>query len=298
MHVTFSAARQCWSLRALPGRVSVAVASSAGWPLVFLAASCRRSGRRLCCKRVIHNTLSLHNTVNSAATSGSTEQCNATEWEGWGRGRGEGGAWRSVWFLAVISDSISCRKHPTGAMPKSIAGNLAETLAIGKGILMKIVQSNLAISNSDNSKSPLFRSRADSSSFDRHLMLTRLFRNPLFQTYFHVPWDFGIAGFDCIKNLFSNPRNDSRRSPRCIMRGRPMWVDDIVCLKRCSALLQFDFSNFKTKRVLLQHPHVDVMQKTGADELVSRRVRARRRPQRSAAIAGGSAAGGLECPAG
>ena len=77
-----------------------------------------------------------------------------------------------------------------------------------------------------------------------------------------------------------------------------MWADDTVCLKCSSALSQFDVSNFKTKHVLVPHPHADVVQKTGADELVSRRVRARRRPQRSAAVAGGSAAGGLECPAG
>ena len=59
------------------------------------------------------------------------------------------------------------------------------------------LQSILAISNSVNSESPLFRSQADSPSFDRHLVLTRLFR-----TSFRVPWDFEIAGFDCIQVSF------------------------------------------------------------------------------------------------
>ena len=38
-------------------------------------------------------------------------------------------------------------------------------------------------------------SQADSPSIDRHLVLTRLFETPPFRTYFHVPWDFEIAGW-------------------------------------------------------------------------------------------------------
>ena len=46
------------------------------------------------------------------------------------------------------------------------------------------LQSNLTISNLVNSKSPLFRSQADSPSFDRHLVATRLFLNPAISNYF------------------------------------------------------------------------------------------------------------------
>ena len=64
------------------------------------------------------------------------------------------------------------------------------------------LQQNLTISNSVNSKYPLFRSQADSPSFDHHLVPTRLFRNPTISTIFHVPWDFEIAGFDCTFYIF------------------------------------------------------------------------------------------------
>ena len=49
------------------------------------------------------------------------------------------------------------------------------------------LQLNLAISNSVNSKSPLFRSQAESPSFDRRLVLTGLFRNPAISNYFSCP---------------------------------------------------------------------------------------------------------------
>ena len=53
-----------------------------------------------------------------------------------------------------------------------------------------IVQLNLAISNSVNSKSPLFQ-----ASFDHHLVLTRLFRNPAISNLFSCPvglWNSGV----------------------------------------------------------------------------------------------------------
>ena len=57
-----------------------------------------------------------------------------------------------------------------------------------KGALQVLgVQSNLAISNSVNSKSLLFRSQADSPLFDRLLVLTRLFQNPAISNYFSCP---------------------------------------------------------------------------------------------------------------
>ena len=49
------------------------------------------------------------------------------------------------------------------------------------------IQSNVAISNSVNSKSPLFRSQADSPSFDPHLVLTQLFRNTAISNFFSCP---------------------------------------------------------------------------------------------------------------
>ena len=46
---------------------------------------------------------------------------------------------------------------------------------------------NLAISNSVNSKSQLFRSQADCRLFDHHWVLTQLFRNPAISNYFSCP---------------------------------------------------------------------------------------------------------------
>ena len=34
--------------------------------------------------------------------------------------------------------------------------------------------------------------------------LPRLFRNPVFRTFFHFPWDFEIAEFDCTYPLDSD----------------------------------------------------------------------------------------------
>ena len=67
------------------------------------------------------------------------------------------------------------------------------------------MQLNLTISNSVNSKSLLFQGQAAFLPlFNHHLVLTRLFRiTPLFRTSFHVPWDFKIAGFNCMWNCDS-----------------------------------------------------------------------------------------------
>ena len=60
------------------------------------------------------------------------------------------------------------------------------------------VQSNLAISNSVNSKSPLFRRRIKCPwIYPSPLRFPGYFEAPLFRTFFHFPWDFEIAGFDC-----------------------------------------------------------------------------------------------------
>ena len=70
----------------------------------------------------------------------------------------------------------------------------------------RYVQSNLAISNSVNSKSPLFRRKIECPRiYPSPLRFPGYFEAPLFRTFFHFPWDFEIAGFDCIcHGLLSN----------------------------------------------------------------------------------------------
>ena len=66
----------------------------------------------------------------------------------------------------------------------------------------KDVQSNLVISNSVNSKSPLFRRKIECPwIYPSPLRFPGYFEAPLFRTFFHFPWDFEIAGFDCINEL-------------------------------------------------------------------------------------------------
>ena len=60
------------------------------------------------------------------------------------------------------------------------------------------VQSNLAISNSVNSKSLLFRRKIECPwIYPSPLRFPCYFEAPLFRTFFHFPWDFEIVGFDC-----------------------------------------------------------------------------------------------------
>ena len=62
------------------------------------------------------------------------------------------------------------------------------------------LQSNLAISNSVNSKSPLFRRKIECPwIYPSPLRFPGYFEGPLFRTFFHFPWDFEIAEFDCIE---------------------------------------------------------------------------------------------------
>ena len=62
-----------------------------------------------------------------------------------------------------------------------------------------LLQSNLAISNSVNSKSPLFRRKIECPwIYSSPLRFPGYFEAPLFRTFFHFPRDFEIAGFDCI----------------------------------------------------------------------------------------------------
>ena len=65
------------------------------------------------------------------------------------------------------------------------------------------LQSNLAISNSVNSKSPLFRRKIECPwIYPSPLRFPGYFEAPLFRTFFHFPWDFEIAGFDCSLTKF------------------------------------------------------------------------------------------------
>ena len=60
------------------------------------------------------------------------------------------------------------------------------------------IQSNLAISNSVNSKSPLFRRKIECPwIYPSPLRFPGYFEASLFRTFFPFPWDFEIAGFDC-----------------------------------------------------------------------------------------------------
>ena len=65
------------------------------------------------------------------------------------------------------------------------------------------LQSNLAISNSVNSKSPLFRRKIECPwIYPSPSRFPGYFEAPLFRNFFHFPWDFEIAGFDCMGKTF------------------------------------------------------------------------------------------------
>ena len=75
------------------------------------------------------------------------------------------------------------------------------------------MQSNLAISNSVNSKSPLFRRKIECPwIYPSPLRFPGYFEAPLFRTFFHFPWDFEIAGFDCITKLIKQQTRINRVS--------------------------------------------------------------------------------------
>ena len=74
--------------------------------------------------------------------------------------------------------------------------NIAE---ISRSPIFLYLQSNPAISNSVNSKSPLFRRKIECPwIYPSPLRFPGYFEAPLFRTFFHFPWDFEIAGFDGI----------------------------------------------------------------------------------------------------
>ena len=61
------------------------------------------------------------------------------------------------------------------------------------------IPSNLTISNSVNLKSPLFRRKIECPLiYPSPLRFPGYFEAPLFRTFFHFPWGFEIARFDCI----------------------------------------------------------------------------------------------------
>ena len=61
------------------------------------------------------------------------------------------------------------------------------------------IQSNLAFSNSVNSKPRYFEGRSNALGFTLPLHASPVISKPCyFELFFHFPWDFEIAGFDCI----------------------------------------------------------------------------------------------------
>ena len=67
---------------------------------------------------------------------------------------------------------------------------------------LRILQLNLAISNSVNLKSALFRRKIECPwIYTSPLRFLGYFEALLFWTFFHFPWDFEIAGFDCMSFL-------------------------------------------------------------------------------------------------
>ena len=67
-----------------------------------------------------------------------------------------------------------------------------------------LLQSNPAISNSLNSKSPLFRRKINFPwIYPSPLRFPGYFETPPFRTFFHFAWDFEIAGFDCSLSNFT-----------------------------------------------------------------------------------------------
>ena len=78
------------------------------------------------------------------------------------------------------------QRQPT-APPETTSHHLRSSGSKWHCSEMWIIQSNLTISNSVNSKSPLFRSQADSPLSDRDLVLTQLFRIPAILNFFSCP---------------------------------------------------------------------------------------------------------------
>ena len=67
-----------------------------------------------------------------------------------------------------------------------------------------LLQSNPAISNSVNSKSPLFRRKTDFPwIYPSLLRFPGYFETPLFRTFFYFPCDFEIVAFDCSLSNFT-----------------------------------------------------------------------------------------------
>ena len=103
-----------------------------------------------------------------------------------------------TWLSHAISENSSgpaCRQGPWSAVLGYFHACVKWTY----------IQSNSAISNSVNSKSPLFRRKIEFPwIYPSPLRFPGYFETPLFWTFFHFPWDFEIAGFDCTDGRLSN----------------------------------------------------------------------------------------------
>ena len=103
-----------------------------------------------------------------------------------------------TWLPHAISENFSgpaCRQGPWSAVLGYFHACVKWTY----------IQSNSAISNSVNSKSPLFRRKIEFPwIYPSPLRFPGYFETPLFWTFFHFPWDFEITGFDCTDGRLSN----------------------------------------------------------------------------------------------
>ena len=120
-------------------------------------------------------------------------------------------------------------------------------------VVWAYVQSNPAISNSANSKSPLFRRKIKFPwIYPFPLRFTSYFETPLFRTFFYFPWDFEIAGFDCISVALYVPMFVARASK---VEGTMSW-----CLRTNEILASIKHSIAKGRTRVLWDHHLDSSQ--------------------------------------
>ena len=115
-----------------------------------------------------------------------------------------------------------------------------------------VIQSNPAISNSVNSKSPLFRRKIEFPwIYPSPLRFPGYFETPLFRPFFHFPWDFEIAGFDCINVAWGAKTKlkqfDRRFTKMCTL----IWLDSTKTFRFWASFifsLSFHFSRGQNRK--------------------------------------------------
>ena len=102
-----------------------------------------------------------------------------------------------------------------------------------------IIQSNLAISNSVNSRSPLFRRKIECPwIYPSPLRFPGYFEAPLFRTFFHFPWDFEIAGFDCSSFIDESEYRKllCASSANKVTKTKNLWLQNFQIFGKCQTL--------------------------------------------------------------